>query len=189
MKNLILKPGLAIIAGLGITMNVSAQDVTCDDLTWSAEAIEAYAQIDQACLEVVERDGALYAKLEAEVAAQRPTGTMLRYTHSDGSYGPADKVAPESRDFLAMIGDQPTAVRDLTVGQQVRIYVSDAYWSLPQPEPEVAAAPPPPPPPEPEPEPEPAPVVLPTTAGMLPWLAVFGALFLLLGGALRIARR
>ena len=40
--------------------------------------------------------------------------------------------------------------------------------------------------PEPEPEPEP---VMPTTAGNLGWLAIFGSLFLLLGGALRFARQ
>jgi hypothetical protein len=46
-------------------------------------------------------------------------------------------------------------------------------------------APPPPPPPPPEPVTE----VLPTTAGPLPWLALFGALFLVLGGALRWSRK
>ena len=30
---------------------------------------------------------------------------------------------------------------------------------------------------------------LPTTAGPLPWLAVFGSLFLLIGGALRLSRK
>jgi LPXTG-motif cell wall-anchored protein len=31
--------------------------------------------------------------------------------------------------------------------------------------------------------------MLPKTAGQLPWLAVIGGLFLLLGGALRFARK
>jgi hypothetical protein len=30
---------------------------------------------------------------------------------------------------------------------------------------------------------------LPTTAGPLPWLALFGSMFLLLGGALRFSRK
>jgi len=30
---------------------------------------------------------------------------------------------------------------------------------------------------------------LPTTTGPLPWLAVFGSLFLLIGGALRLSRK
>ena len=30
---------------------------------------------------------------------------------------------------------------------------------------------------------------LPTTAGPLPWLALFGSLFLLIGGALRLSRK
>ena len=80
----------------------------------------------------------------------------------------------------------------------MNIYISDEYWSAPAAE--VAAVaevveeaapppPPPPPPPAPEPEPEPEPEVLPTTAGPLPWLALFGSLFLLLGGALRLSRK
>jgi len=53
----------------------------------------------------------------------------------------------------------------------------------------ASAPPPPPPPPAPEPEPEPEPEVLPTTASSLPLLALFGSLFLILGGALRFSRK
>jgi hypothetical protein len=38
-------------------------------------------------------------------------------------------------------------------------------------------------------EEETAPPMLPTTAGPLPWLALFGSLFLLIGGALRFSRK
>ena len=78
------------------------------------------------------------------------------------------------------------ALKDLNVRQQIRVYVGDTYWSPPA-APMAAAAPEPEP--APAPEPEPAPVVLPTTAGSLGWLAVIGTLFLVLGGALRVARQ
>ena len=182
MKNLNLKIGLAAILGVGISMNANAQ--SCSDLTFTAEAYEAYDQIDAACIEVMEKNGAMMAKLEAEVVAQSPSGTYVRFTHADGSKGPSTQL--QNPDFIAQIEGNDVAIKDLNVRQNIRVYVGDQYWSLP--EPEVAAAPPPPPPPPPEPEPEPEPV-MPTTAGNLGWLAVFGSLFLLLGGAMRYARQ
>lgn len=184
MKNLNLKLGLAALLGLGISVNASAQ--SCSDLTWSAEAYEAYDQVDAACIEVVDKDGVPVAKLEAEVVAQSPSGTYVRFTHADGTKGPSTVL--ENPDFIAQIDGQDVAIKDLNVRQNIRVYVGGDYWSLPQPEPVAAAAPPPPPPPPPEPEPEPAPV-MPATAGNLGYLALFGALFLLLGGAMRFARQ
>lgn len=183
MKQMNWKVGIAAILGVGFCLNAQAQ--TCSDITWSAEAYEAYDQVDAACIEMVDRDGTMMAKLEAEVVAQSPSGTYVRYTHADGSKGPSTQL--QNPDFVAHIEGEAVALKDLNVRQNVRVYVGDEYWSLPQPEATAAAAPPPPPPP-PEPEPEPAPV-MPTTAGNMGWLAVFGSLFLLLGGALRYARQ
>jgi LPXTG-motif cell wall-anchored protein len=109
----------------------------------------------------------------------------------DGSLAAADTVAVENENFLSMIDGEPVMIKDLPVRQKVNVYLGDAYWSLPAPEPMAVAEPEPEPEPmaEPEPEPEPEPVMLPKTAGQLPWLAVIGGLFLLLGGALRFARK
>ncbi len=183
MNKLNLRIGLAAVLGLGICMNANAQ--SCSDLTWSAEAYEAYDQIDAACIEMVDRGGQMMAKFEAEVVAQSPSGTYVRYTHADGSKGPSTQI--QNPDFIAQVEGEDTAIGDLNVRQQVRVYVGSEYWSVPAPE-VAAAAPPPPPPPPPEPEPEPEPV-MPTTAGNMGWLAVFGALFLVLGGALRYSRQ
>ena len=88
MKKVNLKYGLIALAGLGISANVSAADFTCSDLTFSPEAFEAYEFVDQACLDVVDRNGGTFAKLTATVVAQTPSGTRVRYRHSDGSLGP-----------------------------------------------------------------------------------------------------
>ena len=190
MNKVNLKYGLVALAGLGLSANVSAQDLTCSDITFSPEAYAAYEFVDKACLEMTERDGTTFAKLTAQVVAQTASGTHLRYTHADGSLGPSHQA--NTPDFDTRIAGEVVQIKNLSVRQSVNIYVSDAFWAGP-PEPEVAvaavvAAPPPPPPP-PEPEPEPEPEVLPTTAGPLPWLALFGSLFLLLGGALRFSRK
>ncbi len=192
MNKVNLKTGLIALAGLGISANVSATDLSCSDITFTPEAFAAYEFIDKACLAMVDRNGGTYAKLTAKVVAQTGGGTHVRYRHADGQLGPSHRSnAPAN--FQTMLAGQAVKVKDLAVRQDINIYINDQYWSGPAaeaPAPTAAAAPPPPPPPPaPEPEPEPEPEMLPTTAGPLPWLALFGSLFLILGGALRFARK
>lgn len=186
MKNLMIKSSLAGIACLGFSINASAQDVTCSDLTWNADV---GAGFQAACLDVVERDGDMWAMMQAEILDQRRTGTYYRFVLPDGSLSGREQVAPENEDFVAYLDDKPVMIKDMQAGQRVNLYLGDTYWSLPEPEPVAMAAAEPEPVMEPEPEPEPAPVMLPTTAGQFGWLAVIGGLFLLLGGALRFARK
>jgi hypothetical protein len=190
MNKVNLKYGLIALAGLGISANVSATDLTCSDITFTPEAFAAYEFIDQACLEMVDRDGGTYAKLTAKVVAQTSSGTHVRYRHADGELGPSHKSnAPQN--FETMLSGKSVKVKDLAVRQDINIYISDKYWAPPVVEVAEAAPPPPPPPPPPapEPEPEPEPEVLPTTASSLPLLALFGSMFLLLGGAMRFSRK
>ncbi len=187
MNKVNLKYGLIALAGLGISANVSATDLTCSDLTFTPDAYAAYAEIDKACLEVVDRDGGIYAKFTAKVVAQTSSGTHFRFRHADGELGPSNKSALPAT-FETMLSGNPVKVKDLAVRQEINIYVGNTFWTLPVVE-VAAAAPPPPPPPPPAPEPEPEPEVLPTTASSLPLLALFGSLFLLLGGAMRFSRK
>ena len=195
MNKMNLKYGLIALAGLGISANASATDLTCSDITFTPEAFALYEFIDKACTEMVERDnGVVYAKLTEREVAKSASGASIRYRHGDGELGPSHKsTAPDN--FQTMLSDEAVRIQDLAVRQNINIYVPDQWWSPPVVEvAEVAAAPeavaaPPPPPPAPEPEPEPEPEMLPTTAGPLPWLVVFGSLFLLLGGALRFSRK
>jgi hypothetical protein len=192
MNKVNLKYGLIALAGMGISANASATDLTCSDITFTPEAYASYEFADKACLEMVDRDGGTYAKMTATVVAQAGSGTHLRFRHQDGDLGPSHK-SNMPRDFELNIGGKSIELKDLANRQEMNIYVSDVYWAEPVVEVAAAAAaappPPPPPPPAPEPEPEPEPEVLPTTASSLPLLALFGSLFLLLGSALRFSRK
>jgi len=197
MKNLNLKYCLIALAGMGVSANASAT-VTCSDIVFSPEAFAAYEFVDKACLEMVDRDGVTYAKLTARIVAQTASGTHVRYRHADGELGPSHKSnAP--KDFQTMISGEPVEMKDLAVRQSINMYVSDAYWVDPAMieeaiveeiveeaiveeiveeviEEEII-------------EEEIMEEELPTTAGPLPWLALFGSMFLLLGGALRLSRK
>jgi hypothetical protein len=185
MKNLTLRVALGAVACLGFSTTASADGHTCSDVTFAPAIYERWPHADDACLEIVERNGQMFARFEAEVVSQSPSGTYVRYTLQDGSKTPSRKVDPPA-GFLAQIGGRDIAIPDLQPRQKMNVYLPERAWA--QPEPMAAAAPPPPPPPPPEPEPEPEPM-MPTTAGNAGWLAVIGGLFLLLGGALRFARQ
>jgi hypothetical protein len=195
MKKMNLKYGLVALVGLGFSANVSAADFTCSDITFTPEAYASYEFADKACLDIVDRDGGTFAKMTARIVAQTASGAHIRFRHADGELGPSHKSnLPE--DFRTLLRGRSIKMKDLAVSQEVNIYVSNAYWATPVAaevvEEVVEAAPPPPPPPpapEPEWEPEPEPEMLPTTASVLPWLALFGSLFLVLGGALRFSRK
>jgi len=191
MNKLNLKYGLVALVGLGLSANVSATDLSCNDIEFSEEAFATYEFADKACLDMVERDGGVFAKFTATkvVPADVSQGvsTYLRFKHSDGSTGPRHK-SQLPRNYLVMLDNQPVRMADINPGQEVNIYVGPEYW-VPiavveemveeavveevveeMVEEELAAE-------------------LPTTAGPLPWLALFGSLFLILGGALRLSRK
>ena len=186
MKKLTFKLALVALACTGFTANVQADGHTCADITFVPAVYERWADANARCLEIVTRDdGNTYARFEAEVLAQTPTGTYVRYTLREGGRTDRMKVNPPE-GFEALIGGQAMSISSLPERQKVNVYLPERAWAAPAVA--AAAAPPPPPPPPPEPEPEPEPE-MPTTAGNLGWLAIFGALFLILGGALRFSRQ
>ena len=194
MKIANLKYGLIAIAGLGITANANAA-LTCDDIVFSPEAFAAYELIDQACLEMVTRDnGKVYAKLTAKVVAQTPSGTRLRYRLPNGELAPSH-LSAVPKNFETMMGGKPVVMKNLQVNQDINVYVGEEFWvdaaaiveeAIVEEMVEEAIV---------EEIVEEAIVeevmeeTLPTTAGPLPWLALFGSLFLILGGALRFSRK
>lgn len=197
MKTAKFKYALVALAGLGLSANVNAE-LGCDDIVFTPEAFAAYEFVDKACLEMVDRGGVMYAKLTARIVSQTASGTQVRFRHADGELGPAHlSAAPE--DFQTMISGKPVELKDLEVRQSINVYIGDKYWvdaaavveeEMVEAAVEAAVV---------EEMVEEAVVeevieeemeaTLPTTAGPLPWLALFGSLFLILGGALRLSRK
>ena len=188
MKKTFLIPVLILLTGLGFTVNVSAQDWNCSDLTWSASRLDTNPRIADHCLDVVERSGVPFAKLHARVERQGVNSTVVRYQFPDGSWGDSERVFPGG--FTAQLSGKDVRIGDMSPRQEVNVYVkAEGNFSFPPAEPVAAAAPPPPPPPPaPEPEPEPEPVALPTTATQVNLFALLGGLLILMGGMVSIVR-
>ena len=188
MKTLI-RSVMVLLATMGFALNAQAQAPSCDDIVWSAEALERAPAVTRHCLEVVQRDGGWYARSHARVVRQNPASTTVNFQNADGSWSDNERVHPRM-DLKAQLEDQEVAIEDMAPGQEVNIYVLDqGNFSVPD---QVAAADTgmsePEPAAEPEPEPEPEPTMLPKTAGQANWLAVIGILLIVLSGALYVRR-
>jgi len=190
MKKSILLSVMTVLVGLGFTLTASAQMPTCDDLVWNPTVLADNPNVGDACLEVVNIGGEPVAKFRARVVRQSVNSTIVQWQLPDGSWSPAQRRYPAS-GFRAQVEGKEVRIFDLPERQEVNVYVpAGESWSMPVAEAaaaapvaaaHVAVA-------EPEPEPEPAPAMLPTTATQMPLLALLGGLFILLGGAVGIAR-
>ena len=200
MNNMNLKYGLAALMGLGLSANVSAADLTCNDIEFTPAAFAAYQYVDKACLDVVDRDGGTFVKMTATKVVPPDlspgVSNFLRFHHADGTKGPRHKTNLPRNFEIQLRGTpsgRPVRLADVNEGQDINIYAGPEFWvSLLVVEEMVEEA-----------------IVeeiveeaiieeiieeemeaeLPTTAGPLPWLALFGSLFLILGGALRFSRK
>ncbi len=200
MRKLNLKYGLVALAGLGLSANISAADLTCNDIEFSPEAFEAYEFVDKACLQMVDRDGGTFAKLTATKVVPPDispgVSNFVRFKHSDGTEGPRHKTSLP-RNFETVIAGKAVRLADLAAGQEMNIYIGSDFWvsllALEEAiieeliveeiieemiEEEIM-----------EEELYEYESELPVTAGPLPWLALFGSMFLILGGALRWSRK
>jgi len=188
--NKVSKIMLATLAlgGLAASPAVMAQAPTCDDIEFKSNVTDQFPNVADACLEVLERDGALYAKVEAEVVVARRSGDVtLDIKTRDGS-SIRQSFQTES-EFRVLLDGRSHRVRDLVRGQEIRIYLPSDRWAVAQveePSVPVVVAPLAPPPPEPEPE---MVAELPGTASPLPLMGLGGILLVLLGGGLTGIRR
>ena len=192
MNRKILALLVIAVALVGISMNAAAEEPNCGNITWNAAALELLPGAPSYCQEVVNRDGAWYAKMHARVVRQNPASTTVRFQNADGTWSDSERVHPP-RGMKAEVDNHEVRVSELGQGQEINVYaLSDEYFAVPD---QMAAAEEtsaPAPMEEAEeaaPEPEPAPAMLPKTAGNANWLAVLGTLLVLLSGVLYLRRQ
>lgn len=172
----------------------TATGTSCDQITWSAEALRDYPLIASACREVMERDGRYFVRFDGEVRRVADRGREVTIQFRDG-----DRLTLAPPENLSItINGRPTAPRDLRPGDELRFYIPQdqlaATFFAGQPETAPAQEVPISPAPEQElvaaaPEPRAA---LPRTASALPAAGVTALLLLSLGGvltAVRVVRR
>ncbi len=165
-----------------------ASALTCDEVSLSSEITDKYPNAQDACLEVVERDGEPYVKMKVELTRQGSANNLtFRFKNQDGTFGPTHSVNP-APEWRARIDGRAYLARELGRGQELSIYLPPDRWEAHVSAPDIVvetfslivitAA-----------EPEPAPMMLPSTASNMPLFALFGGLALFGAGLIRVTRR
>jgi LPXTG-motif cell wall-anchored protein len=163
-----------------------ASALTCDDISLSPEITDKYPNAQEACLEVVERNGEQFVKMRVELTRQGEANKLtFRFTNEDGSFGPTHAVNPPP-EWRANIAGSNYRARDLGKGQELSIYLPPDRWEAHVAAPNmvvetfslivITAA-------------EPEPMMLPSTASNMPLFALFGGLALFGAGLIRVTRR
>ncbi len=177
-----LARAVLLLALGGLSANAFAQEMTalsCDDFRPTSEALERYPDLVGACEGIVDRDGELYAKFTAVVRRAAGNSVTLYLPATDHTF----RANPDSSARVLLDG-RKTRVRDLVRGQEVRIYLPVSEFGRPNIQ-EFAFVT------------EEDIIVniaverveaLPTTASVVPLVAVAGLLLLGLGAVLRRRR-
>ncbi len=181
----------ALLLALGFVGANSALAVTCDDIVYDDEARSKYARVQEACLDVIERDGVRWVKMEVKMVSPGRQIVTVQFRHRDGSWGPPTRLKTR-RDTNIEFEGKPTRLEDIPRNQTLNVYFAEGRWSVAMTGPAVTVIPV-----EQanviesseivEPEPV-AMAMLPATASPLPLLGLLGGVFALLGGLLTVIR-
>jgi hypothetical protein len=167
---------LGLIAG---PQSYAQEDLTCDDITWSAAVTDQYPNIDDACNAVTMKNGEMYARVEVELQRVRGNNLTFRLLNRDGSSGGV-YTQNVGNSWRATIDGRQYRARDLNRGQRLNVYMPPDRWAVihedvdgPDIEDAIplAAAP-----------------MLPKTASQWPLVGTLGAGLLLMGAAFTLLR-
>lgn len=185
-----LASSAAVSAQASIDRPFTATGGSCDQVTWSEEALEMYPQIASACQEVMERDGKYFVRFEGEVERVRDRGRKITVDFRQG-----DRLTLSPPENLSLYMDgRRTSVASLRPGDQLTFYIpqDQLVATFFEGEPETSTAQEAPITAEPEetfaaaaPESQSR---LPGTASALPMLGVAGLTLIAFGAVLSIRR-
>jgi LPXTG-motif cell wall-anchored protein len=182
-----MKRGIAYITVLPLLAFASmASALTCSEVILGSDITDKFPTAQEACLEVVERDGQTFVKMQAELT-RTPTGNRVtfRFNHADGTSGPtySTVLAPSWR---VRIDGSAFRAQDLIRGQSLSLYLPSDRWEAHIEASDLVvqtftfivindAVP--------------EPMMLPSTASNMPLFALFGGLALFGAGLIRVMRR
>jgi len=121
--------GVAILLAAYLAIPAVAQEVTCDNIAFDQQATLSYPAIRDACLEIIESEGARYAHFKLRVHREGYPSMMVRYQHRDGAWGPATLLTPPE-GFKVNLDGRQVAVNDVPRGRELSIYLPEGRWEI-----------------------------------------------------------
>lgn len=115
--------GLAC-AGLTVSQQAWADDETCSDIDWKPQILARFSGIDQACQEIVVRDGKKFARFEVKLVRARADGDVtVQMRMRDGSRVKGTFFAPRDFHVLSHTGQTTFHVHELSPGDVLDVYI------------------------------------------------------------------
>ena len=125
-----LLPSLAALSLIGlIALPAPAQEITCDDIEFAADLVADYPDIGDACLEIIEKGGDQFARLELEVLREGQKTVLVHYKLRDGGWSSPREVTPPE-EWRASLSGRDVEVKDLPKGQLLNVYIREGRWEI-----------------------------------------------------------
>jgi len=123
-------PTLASLLMIGlIAVPASAQEITCDDIEFAADLVAEYPDIGEACLEIIEKGGEQFARLELEVLREGQKTLLVHYKLRDGGWASPREVTPPE-EWRASLSGRDVEVKDVPKGQLLNVYIREGRWEM-----------------------------------------------------------
>ncbi|MAF84160.1 MAG: hypothetical protein CL797_08665 [Chromatiales bacterium] len=115
------------VSSLALSQSVFADEKTCADINWKPNILASFAGIDQACQEVVIRDGKNYAHFEVKlVRAQKSGQVTVQMKLRDGSYVKGTFFAPMDFHVLSDSGRTRFHMDELSPGDVLDVFIPES---------------------------------------------------------------
>lgn len=109
----------ALFAQTSVDRAFTATGGSCDQVTWSEQALGQYPNIASACREVMERDGKYFVRFEGEVGQVRDRGRAITVNFKEG-----DRLTLSPPENLSIyIDGRRTSAANLRPGDQLNFYI------------------------------------------------------------------
>lgn len=112
-----------------VAVPASAQEVTCDDIEFAADLVADYPDIADGCLEIIEKDGERFARLELEVLREGWKTLLVHYKLRDGGWSSPREVTPPE-EWRASLSGRDVEVKDIPKGQLLNVYIREGRWEM-----------------------------------------------------------
>lgn len=112
------------MTGLGFSPAVQAGDAACEDIDWNPQILERFQGIEQACREVVVRDGRTYARFEVSlISAGKDGNVLVSMRMRDGSRVEGSFYAPADFRVTSASGQTTFHVNQLSKGEILDVLI------------------------------------------------------------------
>ncbi|MBK5097191.1 MAG: hypothetical protein JJE01_05350 [Gemmatimonadetes bacterium] len=125
-----LSSALVALSLIGlVAVPTSAQVVTCDDIEFAPDLVADYPDIGDACLEIIEKGGDRFARLELEVLREGWKTLLVHYKLRDGGWSSPREVTPPE-EWRASLSGTDVEVKDIPKGQILNVYIREGRWEM-----------------------------------------------------------